>query len=766
MRWNVTGLFLGLLLVCLALVSGNAIRVMQRQNRVADVTKAAEGRHWSETLALSDGWVGGDVEGQMVARARCDALVALERFEECLELVLQLVGTGNDPTWIPSRTLLKHAIRFGTEQRQEEAAARVARFGRGVYPDDLSFVERVFETRIALEGETAVLTEYEAGLGPDAASLRNRVLLAAYYNRANHYEAALRVLGNLWPAPQDPIFLFWVQNRERAQAQLGRLEDLRATYAKWREIQGDSVAIDAFYSLSLSTSGLSDPERSWIDLLQDVLAREDELQDAYIHGEVYTRLIMHLMVERRYEEALTFFDRGASKIRIRSITRGQLERAIAMPESDAGEWRKRRDRLGTIQFSVSDPVPSDRLWVSNHVAGEPDSEFQEVALDASGRAEFRRGVSPWPERWVLKDRDGHPRASGRFWTRLDQPVRITAERGPARPEAHFEPRSRAPADGRTRVLGLVLDCSDWRITQYLRARGELPFTDFLIRNGTSAVLTSDPPFTAMAMESLIYPTRGEQLSFLGLVHRMGLEIGGLASVATNPFDFLSAALPMRPNLFETIGAGDRVAVNMLFSHGRVEAGHHAEAVGPFGKRLKIATGPVFRPLRRDERERMPVTRSNPEVRVHVEAIAGEFDSGSELFAAGEVDLLLLRIEALDILTHMLVHDLLENGQDDGEAALHSIYRYIDDRMAELYHRMDEDDIIVVMSDHGIRTGSQHETDAIFVVLGPGISKTRIAGRPDLKGIPAMFARLLGVDVPEWPSAGLQHVGLTPAVAAR
>ncbi|MCH7707046.1 MAG: alkaline phosphatase family protein [Myxococcales bacterium] len=766
MRWNVNGLLLGLLLVCLALVSGNAIRVIQRQNRVAAVTKAAEERHWPETLALSDGWVGGDVEGQWVARARCDALTAMERLEECLELVLQVVGTGNDPAWIPSRTLLKYAIRFGTEQGRQEAAARVAHFGRGVYPDDLSFVERVLETRIALEGETAVLAEYEAGLGPDAASLRNRVLLAAYYNRANRMKAALRVLGEVWPAPQDPMFLFWVQNRERAQAQLGRFEDFRATYAKWREIQGDSVTIDAFYSLGLSIHGLSDPERSWIDLLKDVLAREDELQDAYIHGEVYTRLIMHLMVERRYEEALTFFDRGASKIRIRSITRGQLERAIAMPESDAGEWRKRQDRLGTIQFSVSDPVPSDRLWVSNHVAGEPDSEFQEVALDASGRAEFRRGVSPWPERWVLKDRDGHPRASGRFWTRLDQPVRITAERGSARPEAHFEPRSRAPADGRTRVLGLVLDCSDWRITQYLRARGELPFTDFLIRNGTSAVLTSDPPFTAMAMESLIYPTRGEQLSFLGLVHRMGLEIGSLASVAVNPFDFLSGALPKRPNLFEAIGAGDLIAVNMLFSHGRVEAGHHAEAVGPFGKRLKIATGPVFRPLRRDERERMPVTRIDTEVRGHVESIAGEFDSGSELFAAGEVDLLLLRIEALDILTHMLVYDLLENGQDDGEAALHSIYRYIDDRMAEFYHRMDEDDIIVVMSDHGIRTGSQHETDAVFIALGPGISNTRIAGRPDLKGVPAMFARLLGVDVPEWPTAGLQLAGLTPPMQAR
>ena len=87
-------------------------------------------------------------------------------------------------------------------------------------------------------------------------------------------------------------------------------------------------------------------------------------------------------------------------------------------------------------------------------------------------------------------------------------------------------------------------------------------------------------------------------------------------------------------------------------------------------------------------------------------------------------------------------------------------------MSETYRQMDEDNILVVMSNYGIRTGSKHETDAVFVVLGPGISKTRIAGRPDLKGVPAMFARLLGVDVPEWPSAGLQHAGLTPAVPAR
>jgi hypothetical protein len=507
---------------------------------------------------------------------------------------------------------------------------------------------------------------------------------------------------------------------------------------------------------------MSDPERSISDLFQDVLERENELQDEYVHGQVYTRLISHLMVDRRYEEALAFFDRGASKVRIHSITRGQIERAIAMPEIDASEWGERLDQVGRIQFSVSDPRPGDRLLVSNHVEGEPDSEYQKIPLDDSGYVEFERGVSPWPERWVLKDRQGHTRSSGRFWARLGQPVRVAAERGPVRPAESFTPRPRPPANGRTRVLALVLDCSDWRITQYLRERGELPFTDFLFRNGTSAVLTSDPPFTAMAMESLIYPTRGEQLSFLGLVHRMGMEIGGLASVGLNPFEFLSGALPMRPNLFETIGAGDRVAANMLFSHGRIDAGHHAEAVGPFGERSEIATEQVFRSLRRDEWERMPAARNNADVRRYVESIAGEFDIAGDLFAVGDVDLLLLRIEALDILTHMLVHDLLENTQDDGEAALHSIYRYIDDRMAEVYYQMDEDDVLVVMSDHGIRTGSQHESDALFVMLGPQIPNTRIAGVPDLKGVPAVLARLLDLDVPEWPTAGLQHAGLSSA----
>ena len=193
---NATRFFLAVLLVGLVAASVNAIRVMRHQSRASAVVAAAERHDWSETLALSENWVAGDVEGQLVAGARCEALMATERHEACFALALQVLGLDEDVSWMPSATLLKYVIQYGAERGQKEAAARVARFGRAHYPDDLSFVERVFETRIALEGEAVVLSEYEAELGPDAASLRNRVLLAAYYNRANRYEAALRVLGS------------------------------------------------------------------------------------------------------------------------------------------------------------------------------------------------------------------------------------------------------------------------------------------------------------------------------------------------------------------------------------------------------------------------------------------------------------------------------------------------------------------------------------------------------------------------------------------
>ena len=59
---------------------------------------------------------------------------------------------------------------------------------------------------------------------------------------------------------------------------------------------------------------------------------------------------------------------------------------------------------------------------------------------------------------------------------------------------------------------------------------------------------------------------------------------------------------------------------------------------------------------------------------------------------------------------------MRDGQDDGRGFLFSIYRYIDARLGAVHDLLDQDDVFIVMSDHGIRTamGAFEPSATIFV----------------------------------------------------
>jgi len=95
---------------------------------------------------------------------------------------------------------------------------------------------------------------------------------------------------------------------------------------------------------------------------------------------------------------------------------------------------------------------------------------------------------------------------------------------------------------------------------------------------------------------------------------------------------------------------------------------------------------------------------------------------------------MLRIEALDLLTHALYSELAEARQDDGRSGLLDVYRYLDQRLAELQGEMDADDVLLVMSDHGIRNAMEHAEDAIFIAVGGGVTPGRVPGEPDIGGV--------------------------------
>jgi len=174
-------------------------------------------------------------------------------------------------------------------------------------------------------------------------------------------------------------------------------------------------------------------------------------------------------------------------------------------------------------------------------------------------------------------------------------------------------------------------------------------------------------------------------------------------------------------------------------------------VGPHGERGQLPGRRAKRAL--TEAERALVLTDSELFRGLLEEMAADFDALETVAREGHGDLVILRVASLDLMTHGLLPDAVASGQDDGEALLLGVYRYVDRRLGEVRSALDADDILVVMSDHGIRTAMEHDPAAVFVAVGGDVPVGRAAGTPELRGVGRVFAELLGVET-SWPDTGV------------
>jgi tetratricopeptide (TPR) repeat protein len=732
----------------IAVASGyGALRQVHRQLAAARVCALVGAERWEEAIALSSSSPEADEEGRITAECRCSALLATGRDAECVELLEGLLSEPESDGWLPDPRLAALVIRARRDRGELVGAAALAQRAAAAHPADRDLLQLELLTRGLVEGEESVLDDLERRLGGGNGPLLSlRLVLSHARHRRGELDEALEVLGDRPPSADDPELPEWFEARARAFASLRRLDDVARTYEEWIARGGEPAEIRARYALRLSQSGLEDPQASVIELLRGAMATQDRIASPSIREALYHRLIGHLLVSGRTAEALEVYDEGRKRFELRGLSRDQILRSATLEPRAAAE-----EPSGVVVFRMPDGVEG-RLLVSPGPRAPPDGVYEELAVHRGREVRVRRAPSILPERWVLRDPEGQAIASGAVWPPPGETVAITIE--PRSTSLERRPVSPPRAgDGRRRVFVVIPDCGDWRLLRYLVARGELPLIGHLLEEGYRAVLESTPPLTAAAMESLVWPERGGETTFVAIAHRLGLELAGLASIGRNPLGFLSALLPDAPGLMETIGRGNLVAANMLFAHGAIDAGRHAEIIGPRGERRSARAVRSLRPLRSEEAQRFPALRGEPKFLPLVETIAAQLDTALDLAREREVDLLLLRLEAFDILTHAHFDELTRAGQDDGSPFLLSIYRYVDWRLQALYEALDADDVLIVMSDHGIRTPMEHSEDAVFLAIGVGVPRGRAEGTPHFRGVARALADLLGVET-AWPDTGV------------
>jgi hypothetical protein len=750
------------LLAAVAVVAGSiglvSVRRAGDQLAVMEACDAVQQGRFQDALARTEGRTGDDEVGRAAAECRCRALLASDRGPEC-EGLLEAALSDTDE-WMPAPDLSVHLIQTFRDAGRSQEAADLARRAGSAHPasPDLFYLELV--TRGAVENEEALLRELQkrmAPRGPEA--VRMRTSLANRHLLRSDPGAALEALGPVPPPGSGPAVAQWFEMRGLAQAHAGDLAALRRTYQRWRDVGGDPRELGARYALTLSIGKITDPKRPTLAALQAALSPEPA--DPRLAEALTIRLILALVNAQRFEEAVAAYDRGRERFALEGLTRDELLRARRHHELGNSPGVNRR---GTLRFAVEGAGPGWQLHVSPETRAPVDSPYERHAVPKGGVVRVERAVGLAPARWVLRDREGRVRGSGTTGHFAGSEIEVPVMARPPLPHARFEPR-RLPADGRRRVVWLLLDCADWRLSRYLLTRGELPVLASQLETGHRAVLWSDPPLTAAALEALVWPQRSRSVSFVGLLHRFGIELAGLSSIGDNPFDALRWLLPESRDLFTTVGAGDAAAANLLFAHGGINAGRHGEVTGPRGERRRVPIGTSARDLTAEERERFPalaaVTAERD--RIHLRTIAAEFDAAETLVQGGELDLVALRIEPLDILTHAHFASAVRDGQDDGEGLLFSVYRYIDARLGGVHQLLDEDDVLVVMSDHGIRTSMEHAPEAIFVATGAGLAPGRSLGTPALHGVSRVLAGWLGVET-DWPETGVAPALGAPAGA--
>jgi len=733
----------------IGLVSAEHVR---DQLVVMEACEATSRGDFATALSRTQGRVAASETGRAAAECRCLALIATARGGECAELLASVLADPRSEDWAPRPDLAIHAIQTWRDEGRTAEAAELARRAARAHPDDAQLFALELSTRSSVEDEDTVLAELEARVAQRAhAPVALRVAIANRWLLRGEPSRALAVLGEHAPTQATGGLAPWFETRGRAFAAAGDLAAVQRTYASWHAVGGDSGELLARYALTLSIAGLSDPERPPLPLIREAAAAGEKLSDPRLREALAIRLILTLVNAGRREEALGIYDREHERFPLEGLTRAELERSQGQAQRAQAAGTP---RPGELRFELGGTRPGSRLLVSRDPGAPVDGDYESLPVPASGELAIERSLSTAPQRWVWLDAQGHTLASGTTNLRPGESRRLTIQaREPHAPQRVL--LARRPGDGHRLVAVVLLDCGDWRIVQYLRARGELPVLDALVRSGTSAVLESDPPLTAAALESIVWPDRRSTASVAGIVHQLGTELAGLASIGENPFDALAWVLPEERDFFSVVGAGKLSAANLLLAHGGMHAGRHSEVTGPDGARRRVALASSARDLDPSERVRFPglaLVRAERD-RVHLRSIAAQMDSAQALVAARELDLFALRVESLDILTHAHFAEAVQEGQDDGTGLLFDVYRYLDARLGSLHAVLDADDLLVVMSDHGIRTAMEHDKPAIFVATGPGLPVARVPGTPSLRGVPRALAQLVGVEAP-WPDAGL------------
>jgi hypothetical protein len=314
---------------------------------------------------------------------------------------------------------------------------------------------------------------------------------------------------------------------------------------------------------------------------------------------------------------------------------------------------------------------------------------------------------------------------------------------PLGPRSHMQSETellKRPADGRRRVLALWPDGLSWMLLNTYIRRGWMPNARRLTESGTRFRMRStEPPYTSTAYQQMVNLDAGVRASSsTSFLSTLAIQLKGIPFLDSLFPDSVATASNVPGNIFNVLGSNGVRAVNLVFNDRYLFAGndlmdnsgHTVKAKEQFEGRFDVhrsldnaTTNEILRHCLEvdpeEEAERWGRLRDASALAMGLRNSEEKLQAGLDVWRDLDPDFLLLRLPAVDILSHYYVGGLWE---DPLPSLLAETYRHVDRVLGILWKQLDADDTIILVSDHGILATSNHHWSCILIGAGPGLEE--------------------------------------------
>ena len=333
------------------------------------------------------------------------------------------------------------------------------------------------------------------------------------------------------------------------------------------------------------------------------------------------------------------------------------------------------------------------------------------------------------------------------------PIELRLLKDTARPSALAR---RATKDGRHRVLAIWPDAGSWFMANDYVRRGLMPNLSKVIQRGTRTdMISTHPPFTSTAYMRMVEVNSGETVEENRFLETIAVQLKGIPFLDWMVPDHWVSADSGRRSIFNVMADHGHRAINLVFNDKYMAspedlATNDGTEVDLTAMMEALKTSAVETDfdsvLRRTllldgEPERSDMVLGNSVLSMGLKNTHKKTELGLQLWDTVDPEFMLLRFPAVDIMSHKYFATVRENPELN---PMVEVYRHFDAMLGRFVAELDEDDTLIIVSDHGIQDSLLHHIQCMLLIDGPGMPPDSFVSTLPIGHLPSVILSRFGI----------------------